>query len=586
MVLVLTPLVLLGAVSDRNFTFDARSASIDGQRKLILSGAVHYARMLPSDWPLVLDMAVEMGLNAVQTYVMWNFHEPARGQRSWAGRANLTQFIALAAERGLLVAVRIGPYVCGEYQFGGLPIWLRAVDDIGCFRCSDPIWKRESAAFVAAAVEQVRPMLASAGGPVIMLQIENEYNGNDVEYLEWDVDMARKLTAGSSVPWNLCHDHKNCAKVNHRGPNGSYTFNALCTINGFWMEETESNPSQPSPKWIDDHRSANPGQPTVWTEDQGWFDQWQVAQRVRLPTDQIYGIARFFAFGGSWHNFYMLTGGNNYGRQAGGDVVTAYAPDTAIDFLLLRHFPRFAHYGDFFRALRKHERQLLESPLAPTVSLTCDSAQPDVSASAASASAASASASAAAAAAASSSLVAAAAVAAAPPPFPTLSVVHCSDDDPAHPGTLDAPQQWRLEPATSTSGVAVAVTGGTVGMAETLGGAAGSAAGGVLVSHDAAGAEWCVGLDGTAATKASGVGLLPCDRTDARQKWVLNVTSKHLQSVSTSPCTRPSHEGELCLQCLDLQVSADRAEASSESRTGTFPRPAPPRAAVFDGHPC
>jgi hypothetical protein len=84
---------------------------------------------------------------------------------------------------------------------------------------------------------------------------------------------------------------------------------AHSTINGFWMEEYETNPSQPSPKWLADLRVANPAQPAIWTEDQGWFDQWQVAKRVREPTDQIYGIARWFAFGGSWHNFYMLTGG-------------------------------------------------------------------------------------------------------------------------------------------------------------------------------------------------------------------------------------------------------------------------------------
>ena len=258
-----TCLILLAhanAANDRNFHFDERSAFIDGERTLVLSGAIHYARVLPSDWDSVLELAKGMGLNTIQTYVMWNFHEPHRGNLTWSGRANLTQFIEKAASHGLLVVVRIGPYVCGEYQFGGIPVWLRGVDNVSCFRCSDPVWKRESARFVGEVVKRVEPYLADNGGPVIMLQIENEYGGPDQSYLEWDVDMARNLTAGYSVPWNLCHDHTKCTAVNHRGPGGSYAFNALCTINGFWMEEYDSNPSQPSPKWIADLRAGNPGQ--------------------------------------------------------------------------------------------------------------------------------------------------------------------------------------------------------------------------------------------------------------------------------------------------------------------------------------
>jgi len=85
--------------------------------------------------------------------------------------------------------------------------------------------------------------------------------------------MANKLTGGSSVPWILCHDHKQCADMNHDPASGKYEFQALCTINGFWMDEYTNNPSQPSPKWMFDQLAANPGQPVVWTEDQGWFDR-------------------------------------------------------------------------------------------------------------------------------------------------------------------------------------------------------------------------------------------------------------------------------------------------------------------------
>ena len=258
-------------LADRDVHFDERSLWIDGQRTLVLSGAIHYARVPVGDWDRLLKLAKAMGLNTVQTYTMWNFHEHKRGELDWSGRANLTHFLTLAAQNDLMVTLRIGPYVCGEYQFGGIPVWLRSVDNVTCFRCSDSVWKREMARFVGLIVEQARPFLASAGGPIIMLQVENEYNGRDEAYLRWAVDMANALTPGSSVPWNLCHDHALCAKVN-RDANGSYAFKALCTINGFWMEEYQTNPSQPSPKWLADLRSASPGQPGIWTEDQGWFE--------------------------------------------------------------------------------------------------------------------------------------------------------------------------------------------------------------------------------------------------------------------------------------------------------------------------
>lgn len=182
---------------------------------------------------------------------------------------------------------------------------------------------------------------------------------------------------------------------------------------------------QPSPKWISDLQAGNPGQPWLWTEDQGWFDQWGVAKRVRDSRDQLYGIARFIAHGGSYHNFYMLTGGNNYGKLSGGDVVTAYAPDTVIDSLLLRHQPRFDYYARFFHAVANVSAELLASPtIPPFTPLTPGNA----SASSA-----------------------------------TASAGHCTDDDPSHVGTLDASQQWH--PSSSiVPGATFALTNSLTGL--------------------------------------------------------------------------------------------------------------------------
>ena len=159
--------------------------------------------------------------------------------------------------------------VVHRYYFGGIPLWLRNVDNVSCFRCSDPVWERESARFVGEVVQQLMAaeLLYDQGGPVIMLQIENEYNGGDSDYLSWTVAMAQNLTKSiSKVPWNLCHDQSKCAAVNAaKGPDQPAV---LCTINGFWMDDWTFNPAQPSPIWVSDQNNLNKGQPFMWTEDQ------------------------------------------------------------------------------------------------------------------------------------------------------------------------------------------------------------------------------------------------------------------------------------------------------------------------------
>jgi beta-galactosidase len=298
--------------------FNSRSFILDGKPTLLLSGAVHYERVLPADWNRTFALMAEMGLNTVQTYVMWNFHEHKRGNATFEGRADIVRFVRTAQAHGLYAVVRIGPYICGEYMFGGYPLWLR---DSGakCFRCSDPVYMRESIAWVERLVNELvaKRALQPQGGNVLMLQIENEWNGEGSEvtdYLQATVDAARNIT--TLVPWILCHDVDQCTEINAApGAPTDGKGRAICTINGFWEEERTVDPHQPSVAWLDALRAGNPQQPAMWTEDQGWFDQWGVAQRVRYSSDQAYGIMRAFANGLSYHNFYMVTGGSNFGLQ-------------------------------------------------------------------------------------------------------------------------------------------------------------------------------------------------------------------------------------------------------------------------------
>jgi hypothetical protein len=354
----------------RSVSYDGRSFLLNGERVLILSGSIHYQRVLPADWPRVLALAVELGFNTIQTYVFADEHQPSSITQPWdfSGRNNITAFASLAASLGLNVVVRIGPYACGEHFNGGVPLWMRSDQGSSaqCFRCSDPAWEAFSAEALAAVVGELKAnsLLWPQGGPVIALQVENEYNGPDLKYLETVVSSARNQT--SAVPWILCHDLPLCSQVNkdlNVGPGGA----ALCSINGFWEDGSEEGVSQPSPAFVKGQQQQNPGQPVMWTEDQGWFDQWGMGQRVRISSDILYGVARFVSYGGTHHNFYMLTGGSNFGYSAADGVTTAYAPDTAIDFLLLRHEPKFSTFQSFFAALLRVAPVLLAAPAATPV---------------------------------------------------------------------------------------------------------------------------------------------------------------------------------------------------------------------------
>jgi len=156
---------------------------------------------------------------------------------------------------------------------------------IKCFRCSDPIWKSEMERWVRIVVNKIHHLLASNGGPIIWMQIENEYDKDD-DYLEWAVSMARSIT--TDVPWSLCgHNISQCNQLNpptknrdllgttlnndQFTENSAHQKNVVCTVNGFWVEKGERG-SQPGPEFFSKLWSGNPTQPAVWTEDQGWFD--------------------------------------------------------------------------------------------------------------------------------------------------------------------------------------------------------------------------------------------------------------------------------------------------------------------------
>ncbi len=286
-------------------SYDSRAVCVDGARILVLSGAVHYPRSTPAQWPEIMRRSREAGLNTIETYVFWNLHERRRGVYDFTGRLDLRRFCDVAQAHGLHVMLRIGPYICAETNFGGLPPWLREVPGM-CIRTWNLPFMAEMERWMRVLCTHLRPCFAPAGGPIILAQVENEYSNiaayyGDAgqRYCQWAVDMGQSLALG--VPWVMCAG----------GAPG-----AIETINeGFGHKQIER------------HFAQHPDQPALWTEAYpGWYDTWGYGHHTRSSEDMAYAVARFFAAGGTGINYYMWHGGTNFARE------TMYLQTASYDF--------------------------------------------------------------------------------------------------------------------------------------------------------------------------------------------------------------------------------------------------------------
>lgn len=315
----------LGRVS-----FDARSFIFeDGfghrERKLIRAGSFHYPRASPEEWPSIFRAMREGGLNAVETLIMWNVHSPTKpdGGEPQLDRHpyNVTLFLEQAKKEGLYAIVRIGPYICAEWELGGIPWWLHDLEKtshgVSAIRTNDTTWEKLSDTFVTAVIRHLhaKDLLFSEGGPVIMLQIENEYGNIESSYGEAGVRYVQHL--GSTVnrlnrafslriPWIMCQQPNDV-------PSG-----IVNTCNGFYCDEFEPSRSDSPKGWTE-----------VWS---GWFTAWGQPRPARPARDTAFAIARFVANGGSFFNYYMYYGGTNtMGRSGGPGIITSYDYDAPLD---------------------------------------------------------------------------------------------------------------------------------------------------------------------------------------------------------------------------------------------------------------
>jgi beta-galactosidase len=282
---------------------------LDGMPHRIISGAMHYPRVHPGQWRDRIRKARLMGLNAIETYVAWNAHEPVRGQWSQTGAVDLGRFLDLIAEEGMHAIVRPGPYVCAEWHNGGLPTWLTA-DPTMKLRSSDPRYLAAVTEYLARVNEIVAPRQIDQGGSVILVQIENEYGayGSDKAYLAELIRMTRD--AGITVPLTQVDQ-----PIPHMLENGAHE--GLHKTGSFGSRITER---------LATLREHQPTGPLMCMEFWcGWFDHWGEKHHTTAFADSAADLDALLRAGASV-NIYMVHGGTNFGLTAGANDSGRYLP--------------------------------------------------------------------------------------------------------------------------------------------------------------------------------------------------------------------------------------------------------------------
>jgi hypothetical protein len=389
-----------------NATYDNRSLLINGERALFLSGSLHPVRATQLGWNYVLDEAVRNGLNMVTIYIMWAAHQRFQDQpidwslpgaiecdpiisRTASCEWDIATAIRAAADRGLFVHIRIGPYVCAEYNYGGIPEWVALGKPDMAMRRPNRQWMEAMEGFVTEVVAYLTKSLlwGHQGGPIIMGQIENELAGNvdpigehllmvhttsgefvDREqfqqiqtgrarrsfrnatlqdYADWCGALVARLAP--QVIWTMC--------------SGLAANNTILTCNGecstWWLEQHGEN------------GRIQVDQPPILTEFEGGFQVW--GEDPQNPSDYFWGktarsmardALKWFARGGTHLNYYMWWGGYNTGRAAAAGIMNKYASDAVVCPSGERREPKFGHFESLHRVMSEIAPTLLTAPTA------------------------------------------------------------------------------------------------------------------------------------------------------------------------------------------------------------------------------
>lgn len=295
---------------------EGKELMIDGKPVQLISGAIHYFRIVPEYWEDRLLKLKACGFNCVETYIPWNLHEPKEGTFNFEGIADIEEFIRIADRLELYVIIRPSPYICAEWELGGLPSWLLADGNMKLRSHYQPYLEKIEA-YYDVLLERLKPLQSTHGGPVIAMQVENEYGsyGNDKQYLAFlkksmkdrGIDV---LLFTSDGPTDLMLQ-------------GGTLENTLATVNFGSRPEEAFQLLQ----------SYYPNTPNICMEFwNGWFDHWGEEHHTRDPQDAADTFAEMLKSGASV-NFYMFHGGTNFGFYNGANYDETYQPTiTSYDY--------------------------------------------------------------------------------------------------------------------------------------------------------------------------------------------------------------------------------------------------------------
>ncbi|HEM6220886.1 TPA: beta-galactosidase [Streptococcus suis] len=340
---------------------------LNGNPFKILSGAIHYFRVHPDDWYHSLFNLKALGFNTVETYVPWNLHEPKKGEFSFEGILDIERFLGIAQELGLYAIVRPSPYICAEWEWGGLPAWLMT-EELQV-RSSDPVYLKHLDEYYASLLPKLAKLQLSHGGNILMFQVENEYGsyGEEKEYLRAVAELMRKygLTAPlftSDGPWRACLRAGSMIAddVLVTGNFGSKAKENFTMMQDFFDEYDKKWPLMCMEFW------------------DGWFNRWGDEVIRRDPDELAQAVMDCIELGSI--NLYMFHGGTNFGFMNGcsarGQIdlpqVTSYDYDAILDeagnptkkFYALQNLMK-----DKYPELEYSEPLIKEAKAFPSVSL-------------------------------------------------------------------------------------------------------------------------------------------------------------------------------------------------------------------------
>jgi beta-galactosidase len=310
---------------------------LDGKPFRILTGEMHYPRIPRARWDDAMQKAKALGLNAITTYVFWNVHEPRPGVYDFTGQNDLGEYLSAAHRAGLKVILRPGPYACAEWEFGGYPAWL-VKDPTVVVRSTDPKFMQPVAKWFRRLGQEVQPYLAANGGPIIAVQVENEYGsfGSDHAYMEQMKDLVISSGIGGKNPKkavdedgkSLPQDTGTMLYTADGGvqlPNG--TLPELPAVVNFGGGQAKSELAR--------YEAFRPNGPRMVGEYwAGWFDHWGNNHQKTNAAEQVaeyeYMLKRGYSV-----SLYMLYGGTSFGWMAGANsgAKAPYEPDvTSYDY--------------------------------------------------------------------------------------------------------------------------------------------------------------------------------------------------------------------------------------------------------------